>query len=153
MMKQLLHATALCALAGLTQACGPGSASQDRAVMGAVPAVSAPVGPVPGPGGSHPGRQNPYKNDAVALAQGRQLFVTFNCAGCHGGHAGGGMGPSLRDDSWIYGSTSSDIFDSIAEGRAHGMPAWGSRLPEQTIWQLTAYIESLRTPSEPSPPT
>jgi hypothetical protein len=32
------------------------------------------------------------------------------------------------------------------------MPAWGALLPEQTIWQLTAYIESLRTPAEPSAP-
>ena len=29
------------------------------------------------------------------------------------------MGPSLRDATWIYGNTDADIFNDIAEGRAH----------------------------------
>ena len=62
------------------------------------------------------------------------------------------MGPSLRDSSWIYGGSNPHIFSSIAEGRAHGMPAWGTRIPDQQIWQLVAYIRSLRTPNEPEPP-
>jgi cytochrome c oxidase cbb3-type subunit III len=109
------------------------------------------VGPIPG------GRQpapatNPLEGDKVALQQGRRLFVDYNCSGCHGGHAGGGMGPSLRDPDWIYGSDPGRIFDSIAGGRAHGMPAWGTRLPAEQIWQLTAYVRSLATDQEPEPP-
>ena len=61
------------------------------------------------------------------------------------------MGPSLRDEDWIYGSTDAQVFNSVAEGRAHGMPAWG-KLPEAQIWKLVAYIKSLRTPKEPEPP-
>ena len=76
----------------------------------------------------------------------------MNCAGCHGGHAGGGMGPSLRDKDWIYGSSAGHIHDSIVEGRAHGMPTWGTKLPDEQIWKLTAYIQSLRTSQEPQPP-
>jgi len=62
------------------------------------------------------------------------------------------MGPSLRDPVWIYGSSDAHIFDSIAEGRAHGMPAWGTQIPQEEIWQLVAYIKSMRTPNEPEAP-
>ena len=111
------------------------------------------VGPLPGPRhGEVPQTSNPLGDEAKARAQGRQLFNQFNCSGCHGGHAGGGMGPSLRDQVWIYGGSPQDIFDSIAEGRAHGMPAWGPLLPDSYIWSLVAYIDSLRTPDEPEPP-
>jgi len=111
-----------------------------------------PVGPLPGPSQKHPAMKNPYAQDDAALQSGRKLFVSFNCSGCHGGHAGGGMGPSLRDEDWMYGNEPADIFDSIAEGRAHGMPAWGVLLPPQYIWQLVSYIQSLRTAQEPDPP-
>jgi cytochrome c oxidase cbb3-type subunit 3 len=62
------------------------------------------------------------------------------------------MGPSLRDPRWLYGSTPDRIFASIAQGRGHGMPAWGARLPEKQLWELTAYVSSLRTADEPEAP-
>jgi cytochrome c oxidase cbb3-type subunit 3 len=62
------------------------------------------------------------------------------------------MGPSLRDRTWLYGNSDAHIFDSIAEGRARGMPAWGTKLPEDQIWKLVAYIQSLHTSREPQPP-
>jgi cytochrome c oxidase cbb3-type subunit 3 len=128
--------------------------SKDRPAppgLGGRPAVIRPVGPVPGAPESPP-PPNPFADDRAALVEGRRLFVAYNCAGCHGDHGGGGMGPSLRDPDWIYGGHGADIFDSITEGRAHGMPAWGVRLPEQQIWKLAAYVQSLRTPAEPEPP-
>jgi cytochrome c oxidase cbb3-type subunit III len=109
------------------------------------------VGPVPGVG-EPPPRENPIGDDPTVLANGRNLFVGMNCAGCHGEHGGGGMGPSLRDAAWIYGGDAGSIFDSIAQGRANGMPAWGTLLPEQLIWNITAYVQALRTDQEPDPP-
>lgn len=114
--------------------------------------VMTPVGPVPGPGEESAAGANPYGDDREAIEQGRILFERFNCAGCHGDHAGGGMGPSLRDVVWRYGDSDAHIYDSIAEGRSQGMPAWGTRLPDQQIWELTAYVKSLRTPMEPDKP-
>lgn len=120
---------------------------------GAPPGIGIPVGPIPGPG-----REalklptNPYYGDQVALAEGRRLFLWYNCYGCHGGHGGGGMGPSLRDPRWRYGDSDAHIFASIAEGRGNGMPAWGSKIPSDQIWKLVAYIKSMRTPEEPDPP-
>jgi cytochrome c oxidase cbb3-type subunit 3 len=116
-----------------------------------LPPQQAPVGPVPG-AGEWPHKPNPYQGDPQALNDGRRLFTEFNCSGCHGDHGGGGMGPSLRDPDWIYGGYADSVFDSIAQGRGKGMPAWGTRLPEDQIWKLALYVKSLRTPSEPQPP-
>ena len=123
------------------------------APIGAPPAVRVPIGPIPGPGKQANLPVNPYMDNAVAIQEGRRLFVWFNCAGCHGGHGGGGMGPSLRDPVWLYGGDDAHIFSSIAEGRGQGMPAWGTKIPEDQIWKLVAYIKSMRTPQEPDPPS
>jgi cytochrome c oxidase cbb3-type subunit 3 len=120
------------------------------------PPGRTPIGPIPGraPGsGDNVARvANPFADDRGAIGAGRRIFTGFNCAGCHGEHAGGGMGPSLRDADWVYGNTDAQIFGSITEGRAHGMPAWQSKLTEDQTWRLVAYIKSLRTRNEPEPP-
>ena len=117
------------------------------------PPAATSVGPTPGPSNGGHGALNPYTNDRTATGEGRQLFVRFNCSGCHGGRAGGGMGPSLRDQDWIYGNSDAQIFSSIAEGRAHGMPAWQAQLTADQGWKLVAYIRSLRTRNEPQAPS
>lgn len=119
---------------------------------GAVSVALAPVGPVPGAGAGPPAPANPYAHDALAMAQGRKLFIWYNCYSCHGGHGGGAIGPSLRDPAWIYGSRAADIFHSISQGRGKGMPAWGLKIPQQQIWELVAYIKSMGSPQEPDPP-
>jgi len=126
-----------------------------RSVSSPLPArrsvINQPVGPLPGVGDIAP-LANPLGNDPAALEDGRRWFVRYNCVGCHGGRAGGGMGPSLRDTDWLYGSTPDRIYSSIAQGRGHGMPAWGTRVPAKQLWELTAYVTSLRTPDEPEAP-
>ncbi len=97
-------------------------------------------------------RRNPFANDHASAVEGRQLFLAYNCVGCHGGRAGGGMGPSLRDTLWIYGNSDTQLLSTIMEGRPAGMPAWGARIPEQQIWKLITYIRTLGTPAEPDPP-
>jgi cytochrome c oxidase cbb3-type subunit 3 len=117
-----------------------------------MPPMFTAVGPVPGPPANVPSPSNPYSEDQAAFVEGRQLFVRFNCSGCHGGRAGGGMGPSLRDVVWRYGDSDAQIFSAINEGRDRGMPAWGTKITEDQIWKLVAYVKSLRTPAEPNPP-
>ena len=134
---------------------GPGACQNES---GTIPAAGAPpanayfIGPQPGPDRAFPQVQNPYAGDKSVLADGRRLFNWYNCSGCHGDHAGGGMGPSLRDTLWYYGGDDASIFASIAQGRQHGMPSWGSKLPANDIWKIVTYIKSLRTPYEPDPP-
>jgi cbb3-type cytochrome c oxidase subunit III len=91
-----------------------------------------------------------FNGDPQAAKLGRQDFLTYNCYGCHGGLAGGAMGPSLRDDAWKYGGTDSAIYASIRDGRPAGMPKWAGMIKDSTIRQLVVYIRSLRTSAEPT---
>jgi cytochrome c oxidase cbb3-type subunit 3 len=118
----------------------------------APPPITTAVGPIPGPEQNPARMTNPFANNIAAMADGRTLFVRMNCSGCHGGRAGGGMGPSLRDEDWLYGNTDAQIFSTIAEGRAHGMPSWATKLTTEQVWKLVTYVKSLRTPNEPDPP-
>lgn len=130
-----------CRRASTTPVAASGTAIQSEA-----------VGPVPGATENIRYTTNPLGNDPVALQDGRRLFDWYNCSGCHGGHAGGGMGPSLRDPVWLYGNRDDQIFDTISHGRSHGMPAWGTKIPRQQIWELVTYIKSMGTANEPDPP-
>jgi cytochrome c oxidase cbb3-type subunit 3 len=87
--------------------------------------------------------QGDYSTSAYQIGEGQRLFAWMNCAGCHGPHGGGGMGPSLMDAKWRYGSGMADIVRTIDEGRPNGMPSFHDRLTGQQMWQLAAYVRSL----------
>jgi cytochrome c oxidase cbb3-type subunit 3 len=116
---------------------------------GAVSAGALLRVPVTGiyPGGSptglNPNMQNPLANDPDAVQRGMKDFDAFNCSGCHAANAGGGMGPSLSNDLWIYRSSPANIYLDIVQGRSAGMPAFGAMLPDRTVWELVAYIQSI----------
>jgi mono/diheme cytochrome c family protein len=98
--------------------------------------------------------KNPYADDSSAADEGRQLFVAMNCTGCHGFEAKAGlMAPQLTDNYWRYGGSDADVFNSIYEGRAKGMPAWGTVLSHKQIWELVSYIRSLGGMTGPRVPT
>ena len=149
MRQSFLIVTAI-AIATVIAGCKEESTS--AAAAGAIPQHSYFVGPQPGPDRAFTNLVNPYKGSTAVLPDGRRLFNWYNCSGCHGDHAGGGMGPSLRDSLWYYGGDEASIFASITEGRQHGMPAWGSKVPADQVWKIVTYIKSLRTPNEPDPP-
>jgi len=96
------------------------------------------------PGGQLPNYQpsNPYDKSAYAISEGQRLFDWYNCSGCHA-HGGGGMGPPLIKQQWIYGGDPANLFDTIVKGRPNGMPTWGGRIPDYQIWQLVAFIRSM----------
>jgi cytochrome c oxidase cbb3-type subunit 3 len=85
---------------------------------------------------------SPYQENAYGQSEGKRLYGAFNCAGCHA-YGGGGIGPALMDDKWIYGASPEQIYSTIAEGRPNGMPAFGARVPSQQVWQLVAYVQSM----------
>jgi hypothetical protein len=76
----------------------------------------------PGGGPTPAGTKNGYEESAYAISEGQKLYMSMNCVGCHF-HGGGGIGPPLMDNEWIYGSDPQQIFASIVEGRPNGMPA------------------------------
>jgi cytochrome c oxidase cbb3-type subunit 3 len=90
-----------------------------------------------------------YGSNAYAIAEGQQLYKWFNCVGCHA-NGGGGMGPPLMDEKWIYGSAPENIFDSIVEGRPNGMPSFRGKIPDYKVWQLVAYVRSLSSLTSPA---
>jgi cytochrome c oxidase cbb3-type subunit 3 len=85
---------------------------------------------------------HPPEENAYAVSQGKRLFRWYNCNGCHGA-GGGGMGPPLMDDQWLYGGEPAQIVATIVEGRVNGMPSFAGRIPEDQLWQLAAYVRSM----------
>ena len=84
----------------------------------------------------------PYDNNAWAVSEGQRLFGWYNCSGCHA-NGGGGMGPPLMDDTWIYGSSPENIYATIVQGRPNGMPSFAGKIPAPQVWELVAYVRSL----------
>src|SRR4030095_15401731 len=93
--------SAVLAVCVVLTACG-GPPPHGGSTAAPPPTVTA-VGPIPGPQTSFSTPVNPYATDRTAMGEGRQLFVRFNCSGCHGGRAGGGRGPRVRGVGWSYG--------------------------------------------------
>ncbi|MDB4877213.1 MAG: cytochrome c class [Gemmatimonadetes bacterium] len=119
---------------------------EDRRLNSQQPAAPTQMVPEvrlqPGPTLISDTTEGPYDDNAYGTTEGQVLFEQMNCSGCHA-NGGGGMGPPLMDDEWVYGSKPDQIFASIAEGRPNGMPTWKYRLNNQQIWQLVAYVRSL----------
>ena len=87
--------------------------------------------------------KNPYAGKRDAIATGAKLFIAYNCIDCHGADGSGAMGPSFQDGRWHFGGSDGAVFESIYQGRPDGMPAWGTRISNDQIWMLTAYLQSL----------
>lgn len=76
---------------------------------------------------------------------GRAIFVRDNCVTCHGGRAGGGFGPNLRDDR----PNDDTIRKVVLNGTPTGMPPYRGLLNQRDIVNIIAYIRSLRDNDEP----
>jgi cytochrome c oxidase cbb3-type subunit 3 len=96
----------------------------------------------PGPASPTPPVPNEYEENAQALSEGKRLYESMNCVGCHA-HGGGDKGPALIDDKWIYGSRPEQIFATIMQGRPNGMPSFRGKLPAHQAWQIVAYVRSM----------
>jgi cytochrome c oxidase cbb3-type subunit 3 len=134
------------ALAVLALLCAAGCEREERRFSepgGGTLTVTTPLSDIRAGGpGVVTSMQSPYDENAYAIGEGQRLFEWFNCSGCHA-HGGGGIGPALMDAQWIYGKAPEQIFSTIVQGRPNGMPAFGSRIPNQQVWQLVAYVRSL----------
>jgi len=105
-----------------------------------------------GPPQSGPTLPGYYEESAYAVSEGKRLFSQYNCSGCHA-NGGGGIGPPLMDQAWIYGSEPANIFATIMQGRPNGMPSFRNRIPEYQGWEIVAYVRSLsgQLPSDVAP--
>ncbi len=91
---------------------------------------------------------NPYHGDAVAIAEGSEVWSTI-CVACHKPDGSGLVGPSLIDPYWKYGNSDETLFETVSAGRPLGMPPWGPALGSEKIWKVLAYMETLPKTDEP----
>jgi mono/diheme cytochrome c family protein len=106
--------------------------------------------------------KNPYTDNKQAIEAGRGLFFGYGCNGCHGGTGGGGMGPPINNEVWIYGSDDDTLFRLITLGSdelqkrgyfRQGMEAVVAPMPpvgqlvksDGDLWKIIAFVRSVYT--------
>ena len=85
------------------------------------------------------------EHDAAMSAEGATVFEE-NCAACHGEDGTGDPefgAPNLTDAISMYGNDRETIYAQISKPRLGVMPAWGSRLGDAGVKQLTLYVHGL----------
>ena len=111
--------------------------------------VGTPAFPqTPAPVGQGPPVENPLEGSASAIRAGAARFQA-GCAECHGTDAKGILGPNLTT-LWVAGTTDERIFQTVKRGVPDSsMPP--SRLGDDEIWSILAYVRTL-SPRDPPPP-
>ena len=104
----------------------------DWSFTGTVYAVEAPADTVV---------KNPFEGKPEAIKEGEKIFDA-KCSECHMDGTGG-AGPNLTDDTWIYGGSDAEVFETISYGRKGGMPSWKKELGADNIWKVIAFIRSI----------
>jgi cytochrome c oxidase cbb3-type subunit III len=119
---------------------------QQPAAAAALPTLAPQATVVPGEdpklGDTFDFKLHGYRETAYAISEGNTLYHAFNCVGCHQ-HGGGGMGPALMDERWIYGSAPVEVATSIIAGRPNGMPSYRGKIALTQLYQLVAFVRSL----------
>ena len=88
---------------------------------------------------------NPYTSDED-VAVGEELYAS-RCSVCHGPEGRGDRGPDLTRQVYRHGNSDRAIFMNILSGIPNtGMPS--VRLSDKEMWQIVAYVRSLRAPAE-----
>jgi putative heme-binding domain-containing protein len=101
------------------------------AVLAAAPVLSA----------QSSGGTNPYAASSD-VAEGSTSFRN-HCAGCHGPQGRGGRAPDLTAVELHHGDSAEALFQTVRFGVA-GTEMSGTRFPDKRVWQIVAYLQSLR---------
>ncbi|NVB40600.1 c-type cytochrome [Pseudenhygromyxa sp. WMMC2535] len=81
--------------------------------------------------------------DPTFVSAGEATFK-IRCAACHAADGGGVVGPNLTDDYTLYGYGRDQIVAVIYHGTKFGMLSWKDQLSLDEIYQVGAYVHSLR---------
>lgn len=133
----------------------------DPATQKAAAATAAAASAKPSATGADHGLtevKNPDTGNPAMIAEGKELFVSMACSGCHGAGGGGGMCPAVINDIWVYGSDDTTLFNLVKLGsaglQAKGftrighenvvgeMPPFAAIVTDEQLWKLIAYVRS-----------
>ena len=81
-------------------------------------------------------------SDAADGHPGQESYNRF-CIACHGAEGQGNPllgAPNLSNDIWLYGGEHDTIMETLEEGRAGVMPAFGERLDDLQVRLLVAWL-------------
>jgi copper resistance protein D len=90
---------------------------------------------------------NPIPTSRESVTRGRNTYLR-HCQDCHGpeGHGDSAIAAAAdltRPDTWKYGSTDAQVFNSIKNGAGDNMPSFKSDLKDDDIWELVNFIRSI----------
>lgn len=77
------------------------------------------------------------------ISAGKGLFQN-NCIACHKEGGQGDIGPNLTDNFWIYGKDIKEVFGTIKNGTANGMPEHASKLNPIQLQQVASFVLQLK---------
>ena len=87
--------------------------------------------------------RNPYAGQDDAIRAGKKLYRR-HCADCHGADGRGKEKSPNLSSPIIQSVTPGTLFWFLRNGNlSQGMPAW-SRLPDQQLWQIVTFLQTLR---------
>jgi cytochrome c oxidase cbb3-type subunit 3 len=84
------------------------------------------------------------------VAAGQSIYAV-RCVACHAADGGGLVGPNLTDEFTIYGQDRDKIVGVVYHGTKNGMLAWKDQLKLTEIYQVSAFVHSLRGSSPATP--
>ncbi len=84
--------------------------------------------------------------NAMALdapGEGRRAWLKYNCYGCHGMRAAGGMGPKLAGKG-------EDVLEAVFHGEGGGMPSYNKYgITSTDAYNLTRYLNLINLKKPP----
>ncbi|WP_123591483.1 cytochrome c(L), periplasmic [Salinisphaera orenii] len=88
--------------------------------------------------------KNPLNGDEGSIEKGKEEFLVA-CAGCHGHHAKGKLGPSLIDDYWTYPANAEDkgLFSTIFGGARAQMGPHYMSMTKTEMLETMAFLRDI----------
>lgn len=100
-----------------------------------------PEQPQTPPNGPADPRTRYFEGNAYQVSQGGRYFTWYGCGSCHGDNAAGtlDLAVDLRQRPLRF----DQLYSAIARGHVHIGIDYGSKIPTEQLWQISAYVASL----------